>query len=74
MLETRLVAVIRGRAYYEIIEDSRTLFTGTLSECRRFEEMHVEKRADAMRDKRRRDKPEAKIYRIHARTAAAGGY
>jgi hypothetical protein len=70
MLETRLVAVIRGRAYYEILEDGRALFTGSLSECRRFEELHGLKRADAMRDKRIRDKPAARIFRMHVRSAA----
>ncbi len=73
-LETRLVAVIRGRAYYEVVEEGRSLFTGTLLECQRFHGMHTEKSVDAMRNKRRRDRPEAKVYRIHTRSAAAGGF
>lgn len=73
-VERRLVAVIRGRAYFEVLVDQRPVFTGSLSECERFERMHEEKETDARRDKRRRDKPEAKIYRIHGRMAAAGGF
>ena len=72
--ERRLVAVIRGRAYYEVLVDQRPVFTGSLSECERFTRMHDEKETDARRDKRRRDKPEARIYRIHGRMAAAGGF
>ncbi len=72
MLEKRLVAVIRGRAYYELVEDGRSIFTGSLTECERFQRLHEEKRVDALRDKRRRDRPEARIFRIHAR--AAGGF
>ncbi|MCG3135614.1 MAG: hypothetical protein HMLKMBBP_03335 [Planctomycetes bacterium] len=74
MLDTRLVALIRGHAMYEVVEDGRTLFTGTLPECRRFEMLHDEKRVDAMRNKRRRDKPEAKIFRIHGRLPAASAF
>lgn len=74
MLDTRLVAVIRGRAMYEVLEDARTLFTGTLAECRRFELLHEEKRVDSLRDRRRRDRPEARIYRIHGRLPAASAF
>jgi hypothetical protein len=73
-METRLVAVIRGRAYYEVVEDGRMLFTGSLSECERFERLHVEKVVEASRNKRRRDKPEARIYRIWGRSASASGF
>lgn len=70
-MEMRLVAVIRGRAYYEVLVEQRSVFTGSLAECRRFERMHDEKEIEARRDKRRRDKPEARIYRIWGRAAAA---
>jgi hypothetical protein len=73
-MELRLVAMIRGRAYYEVLSDQRSVFTGSLSECRRFEMLHQEKEIDARRDRRRRDKPEARIYRLHGRLAAAGGF
>lgn len=73
-METRLVAVIRGRAYYEVVEDGRMLFTGSLPECHRFEDLHREKVIEANRDKRRRDKPEAKIFRIWGRSASASGF
>ena len=42
-METRLVAVIRGRPYYEVLVDQRPVFTGSLSECRRFEQLHEDK-------------------------------
>lgn len=70
-METRLVAVIRGRPYYEVLVDQRPVFTGSLSECRRFEQLHEDKEVEARRDKRRRDKPEARIFRIWGRAAAA---
>jgi hypothetical protein len=70
-MEMRLVAVIRGRAYYEVLVEQRSVFTGSLAECRRFERMHEDKEIEARRDKRRRDKPEARIYRIWGRAAAA---
>lgn len=70
-MEMRLVAVIRGRPYYEVLVDQRSVFTGSLAECRRFERLHDEKEVDARRDKRRRDKPEARIFRIWGRAAAA---
>jgi hypothetical protein len=63
-MEKRLVAVIRGRSYYEVVVDQRPVFTGSLDECRRFEGLHDEKEVEARRDKRRRDKPEARIYRL----------
>lgn len=73
-METRLVAVIRGRDYYEVVEDGRLLFTGSLAECQRYERLHDEKVVDSLRDKRRRDKPEARIYRIWGRSASASGF
>jgi hypothetical protein len=73
-MELRLVAMIRGRAYYEVLVDQRSVFTGSLAECHRFEGLHEEKEIDARRDKRRRDKPEARIFRIHGRMAAAGSF
>ena len=63
-MEMRLVAMIRGRPYYEVLVDGRAVFTGSLSECRRFEGLHEEKEIDARRDKRRRDKPEARVFRL----------
>ena len=71
MLETRLVAVIKGRRFFEVCKDSRALFTGSLSECKRFARLHMEKEEKSQRDKRRRDKPAAKIYRVWARGVAA---
>jgi len=73
-METRLVAVIRGRDYYEVMEDGRLLFTGSLAECQRFEGLHGEKVVDSQRDKRRRDRPQARIYRIWGRSASASGF
>ena len=73
-MEMRLVAVIRGRAMYEVLVDQRSVFTGSLSECERFGQLHEEKEIDARRDKRRRDKPEARIFRIWGRVAAAGSF
>ena len=51
--------------------DQRPVFTGSLAECRRFEDLHDDKEVEARRDRRRRDKPEARIYRIWGRAAAA---
>ena len=73
-METRLVAVIRGRDYYEVVEDGRMLFTGSLAECRRFESLHDDKVVESLRDKRRRDRPQARIYRIWGRPASASGF
>lgn len=70
-MELRLVAMIRGRPYYEVVVEQRSVFTGSLAECRRFERLHEEKEIESRRDKRRRDRPEAKIYRIWGRAAAA---
>jgi hypothetical protein len=69
----RLVAIIRGRAYYEVLEDERPLFTGTLAECRRFAKLHQDKYERFQKPKRRRDQPEARIYRLWTGSAAAGG-
>jgi hypothetical protein len=63
-METRLVAVIRGRPYYEVLVDQKSVFTGSLSECQRFGALHEEKEIESRRDKRRRDKPEARVYRL----------
>ena len=63
-MEMRLVAVIRGKPYYEVVVDGRSVFTGSLAECRRFENLHDEKEVDARRDRRRRDKPEARVFRL----------
>ncbi len=71
MLETRLVAIIKGRQFFEVLRDLRPLFTGSLSECKRFATLHLEKELKAQRNKRRRDKPQARIYRVWARPMAA---
>ncbi len=71
MLETRLVAIIKGRRFFEVFKETRSLFTGSLAECRRFAKLHLEKELKARRNKRRRDKPEAKIYRVWARPVTA---
>ncbi len=73
-MSTRLVAIVNGRHFYEVVNDSRPLFTGSLSECRRFERLHHEKELKSRRNKRRRDRPEAKIYRLGIRSLAASGY
>ena len=73
-METRLVAIIKGRRYYEVLKDTRALFTGTLAECRRFAKLHVEKELKASRERRRRNRPPAKVYRTWARPAAASGF
>jgi hypothetical protein len=70
----RLVAIIRGRHFYEVLEDERSLFTGTLAECRRFERLHQEKYEEFQRPKRRRDQPEAQIFRIWGSSRAASAY
>jgi hypothetical protein len=70
----RLVAIIRGKHFYEVVEDERPLFTGTLAECKRFERMHLEKYEEFQRPKRRRDQPQARIFRIWAGSAAASSY
>lgn len=73
MLDTRLVAVIKGRRFFEVVKDGRSLFTGSLAECKRFTKLHLEKELKSRRNKRRRDKPEAKIFRVWARGVAATG-
>ncbi len=73
-METRLVAIIKGRYFYEVLKDARSVFTGSLAECRRYAKLHVEKELKARRNRRRRTKPAAKVYRTWARTAAASGY
>ena len=70
----RLVAIIRGKHFYEVVEDERPLFTGTLSECKRFERLHVEKYEEFQRPKRRRDLPQARIFRIWGSPAAASAF
>jgi hypothetical protein len=70
----RLVAIIRGKHFYEVVEDDRPLFTGTLAECRRFESLHEEKFAEFQRPKRRRDQPQARIFRIWGAPAAASAF
>ncbi len=67
----RLVAIIRGRHFYEVLLDDRPLFTGTLAECRRFEDLHREKEAEFQKPKRRREHPQARIYRLWAGVSAA---
>ena len=52
-MELRLVAMIKGRPYYEVVVDQRSVFTGSLAECRRFERLHEEKEIESRRDKRR---------------------
>ena len=54
-----------------ILKDMRPLFTGSLNECKRFAGLHLEKELKSRRNKRRRDKPQAKIYRVWARVLAA---
>ena len=71
MLETRLVAIIKGRRFFEVLKDMKPLFTGSLNECKRFAGLHLEKELKSRRNKRRRDKPQAKIYRVWARALAA---
>ena len=73
MLETRLVAVIRGRRFFEVCKDTQSIFTGSLAECRRFAKLHLEKELKSRRNKRRRDKPAAKIFRVWARGVSATG-
>lgn len=70
----RLVAIIKGKQYFEVLEDEKPLFTGTLLECKRFEQMHEEKYALFQRPKRRRDLPQARIFRIWPGSSAASGY
>lgn len=70
----RLVAIIRGKHFYEVLEDDRPLFTGTLSECHRFERLHQEKYEEFQRPKRRREQPQAQIFRIWAGPAAASSF
>jgi hypothetical protein len=70
----RLVAIIRGRAFYEVLEDERPLFTGTIAECRRFERLHLDKEEEFSRPKRRRDHPEARIYRLFRGASAASAF
>ncbi len=72
MLETRLVAIIKGRRLFEVMKDTRSLFTGSMSECKRYVDLHLEKEERAQRNRRRRDKPAAKIYRVWTRQLAAG--
>lgn len=73
MLETKLVAIIKGKRFYEVYRDSRSLFTGSMEECKRFTELHLEKEIDSQRNKRIRNKPAARIYRVWARPLAASG-
>lgn len=73
MLETHLVAVIKGKQFYQVMQNGRALFTGTLGECKRFSDLHMEKVEYAARDRRIRHKPEAKIYRVRSRPLAASG-
>ena len=70
----RLVAIIRGRAFFEVLEDETPLFTGTLSECKRFERLHAEKYEYFQKPKRRREQPEARIFRLWAGTSAASAF
>ena len=70
----RLVAIIRGKQYFEVLEDETPLFTGTLPECQRFERLHEEKYETFQRPKRRRDLPQARIFRIWPGSSAASGY
>lgn len=73
MLETRLVAVIKGRQFFEVVKDTRPMFCGTLAECRRYLKLHLEKEEKAHKPKRRRDKPQARIYRVWAGSMSATG-
>ncbi len=73
MLQTRLVAIIKGRRFYEVLRDSKALFTGSQSECKRFVDLHLEKEAKAARPKRRRDKPMGRVYRVWTRPMAVSG-
>lgn len=73
MLETHLVAVIKGKQFFQVVQNGRDLFTGTLEECKRFSELHMEKVERASRNRRIRNKPQAKIYRVRARPLAASG-
>ena len=70
----RLVAIIRGKHFYEVIEDERPLFTGTLAECKRFEQLHLEKFDEFQRPKRRRELPQARIFRIWGASTAASAF
>ena len=70
----RLVAIIRGKHFYEVVEDDRPLFTGTLQECRRFERLHIEKYEEFQRPKRRRDQPQAQMFRIWAGPSIASSF
>ena len=45
-----------------------------LAECRRFERMHQEKFEEFQRPKRRREQPQARIFRIWAGSAAASSF
>ena len=58
-METRLVAIIRGRRFYEVLKDARSIFTGSLAECRRYVNLHVEKELKSRRNRRRRTQPTA---------------
>ena len=71
MFATRLVAIIKGRRFFEVLKDARPLFTGTPNGCRRYVKLHLEKELKARRNKRRRDKPQARIFRVWARVHAA---
>jgi len=73
MLQTRLVAIIKGRRFFEVVKDSRALFTGSQGECKRFVELHLEKEEKAQKPKRRRDKPMGRVYRVWSRPMAASG-
>ena len=68
-MDTRLVAIIKGKPLYEVVKETRPLFTGTLAECKRFERLHQEKELKAQQPKRRRDKPQARIYRLWSRAS-----
>ncbi len=69
-METHLVAIIKGRRYFEVVKDGRGIFTGSLSECQRFARLHVEKELKSRRARRRRQQPPVRVYRSWARTAA----
>jgi len=42
-METRLAQLADGKFYYEVCEDGKSLFTGTLDECQRFKHFHHKK-------------------------------
>ena len=69
-METRLVAIIKGRRYFEVVKDGRSIFTGALDECRRFAMLHVEKELKARRIRRRRRNTSLRVYRSWARPTA----